>query len=145
MHRWSPFLSRLFPIGVATSVIAALTFQIAIDAREGGFHASSLMMYLIYGMPLSLVVAIILAIPMALIWGIIFSAAGQIIPQIRPRATLASGISSVTGVMLLICFFTSMSGPTGRVIAVLLPAALLPIFVAVLLTWRAFADAVAQK
>ena len=142
MHRRSPFFSRLFPIGVATSVIAALTFQIAIDAREGGFNASSLMMYLIYGIPLSLVVAIILAIPMALIWSIIFSAAGQIIPQIRLRATLASGISSVVGVMLLIWFFTSMSGPPGRVIAALLPAALLPIFLAVLLTWRAFRNEV---
>ncbi len=126
-------------------MVAALTFQIVIDARESGFDGSSLIMYIIYVVPLALVVALILTIPMALIWIVIYSVLGQIIPQIRQRATVASGVCSVLGLTMLGWFFATGSGETGRIIAAFIPAALLPIFLAVSLTWRAFTDEAIEK
>lgn len=98
-----------------------------------------LMAFLVYGVPISVVVSIIMLVPMTLVWNVAFRSVRKT-SDLQLRATFASGISALIGVAFCIVLFVQLTEDVWRTVSVLLPASMLPVFVAMVLTWNTFGN-----
>ena len=132
---------RLLPIGVAIVFVGALTFLIAFYAAEGGLRRPFVIEFVIGGAPMSVFAAFLMLVPMALVWKVAFLYSHRLFSGLQRRATFSSGISALTGVAL----FAQLTGGFSRTVFVLLPASMLPVFVAMILTWNTFENVTVEE
>jgi hypothetical protein len=132
------YILRLLPVGFATMALGALCWMIALDAAQGRVSMGTFFGFFAFGVPVSLVLSLVMMVPLSLVWIIGFESLRATVPKVQTRAAISSGIAALVAVVILMVFFDIMKAGSWSLTVVLLSASLLPLFLAVLMTWWTF-------
>jgi hypothetical protein len=134
------FIVRLLPVGVGCICVGALCWMIAFDATENRVSAGTFLAFVTFGLPMSLMAAIIFLVPSSLIWIVSFESLRAGLTREQTAATISSGITATVGVAAMMLLFHQLTDGGWRLVGLLAPASLLPLFLAMFWTWRLFCN-----
>lgn len=129
---------RLIFVGFLTVWTGSLSVLLGLGALTGDNPVVAVGVSLTYGLVASLIVTALLTVPMYLVWVVAFASFVQRWPEVRKRATFASGICAAIGALGMIVLLGTNPDVDWKQLLFLAPFAMVPIGVGALLTWRAF-------
>ena len=115
-----------------------MSVLIGFSALSGENPSEAIAMSLTYGLVVSLIVSALLTVPMWAVWAVAFSSIAPSVPNLRNRATVASGICAAIGAIGMMALLARSPDVDWSELLFLTPFVMAPIAVGALLTWRAF-------
>lgn len=128
------YILRLIPIGFLSVWLGVFCY---LTAGEGGISIAVLAVTMTWGFPLSVITSILALVPLALVWIVAFESGRARFPDLRRRATVASGVSAMSGVLVMLLLLGGVFDDFLRLMW--LPIMIGPVILAMALTWRSFA------
>jgi hypothetical protein len=128
---------RLIPVGFAVVVVTALLLQVSIDASESASLGQSLLGFVLYGLPLVAIIAVVSLIPISLVWLFSYAAMRFVVQSPRTRAIVASSLCALIGNVAVASWMGSLSDRVFGTL-LLLPAAVFSVLLSALLTRSVF-------
>ena len=129
---------RLVLVGFLTVASGSLSILVGMALLSGTNPPLGLALFVIYGLPLSSVVGVVLMVSMWTVWSVTFASLAQRFSDTKTRATIASSICSAIGATGLIALLAGNDDVQQLEIIELSPFAAFPVVMSAGLTWRAF-------